>query len=242
MTPCTIVSGRAAPLLKDDISTDLIAPVFIPGRTAQEFADLPMRARLFANLRYQPSGMPDPSFVLNDPRFAGCNILLAGANFGCGSSRETAVWALMDHGIRCVLAAGFGEIFFENALQNGLLPLVVPPDRLRDLAAAQMASATAQVTVDLAATVIRCPGLPEIGFTLSDDRRLPLLAGLDQLQFMLSSADQIAAFEAADQAARPWIYAAVAGALHGESVQFDASGPHGAVACPLGGCPPPATR
>jgi 3-isopropylmalate/(R)-2-methylmalate dehydratase small subunit len=210
MEAFTVLTSRAAPLLRADISTDLIAPVFIPGRTPEEVSTLPMRERLFANLRYRPDGSPDPGFVLNDPHFAASRILLGGPNFGCGSSRETAVWALMDFGIRCVVAPGFGEIFRENALQNGLLPVPMALDAVRALAAAQTADAAAQVTVDLRACTIRCPGLEKIGFVLSDDRRLPLLEGLDQLQFMLRSVDDIAAFEAADLAARPWIYAAPA--------------------------------
>jgi 3-isopropylmalate/(R)-2-methylmalate dehydratase small subunit len=210
MEAFTVLTSRAAPLLRPDISTDLIAPVFIPGVTPEEFPNLPMRARLFANLRYRPDGGADPGFVLNDPRFATSRILLAGPNFGCGSSRETAVWALMDSGIRCVIAPSFGEIFRENALQNGLLPVAVALDAVRALAEVQSSSAAAQVTVDLRACLIRCPGLPDIGFVLSDDRRLPLLEGLDQLQFMLHSTGEIAAFEATDETARPWIYGAPA--------------------------------
>ena len=207
MEAFTTVTSIAAPMPVRDISTDLIAPTMIPGRTPLEVSKLPIGARLFANLRYLPGGEPDPAFVLNQPRYAVAQILLAGPNFGCGSSRETAVWALMEFGIRCIIAPGFAEIFRENALQNGLLPAELPMAQVQALT---KAADTQPVTIDLHACTVRCPGVADAAFTLSDDRRLPLLEGLDQLGFMLRSATDIAAFEATDHARRPWIYASPA--------------------------------
>ena len=131
---------------------------------------------------------------------------LAGPNFGCGSSRETAVWALMEAGIRCVIAPSFGDIFHDNAFQNGLLPLRVDISTINRIVAALERSNTSEMTIDLRRGQIIVPGLEPIHFELAADRRLPLLEGTDQLSFMLKSREKIAGFEADDQVARPWAY------------------------------------
>src|SRR5579862_1167675 len=123
MEKFTVLTGVAAPLLMPNINTDLIAPSLMPGRPAIEAAQMALKDKLFANLRHEKDGTPRPDFVLSKPRYQKAAILLAGPNFGCGSSRETAVWALMEAGIRCVIAPSFGDIFHDNAYQNGLLPL-----------------------------------------------------------------------------------------------------------------------
>src|SRR6516165_4592850 len=123
MEKFTTLTGVAAPMLMTNINTDLIAPSLMPGRTPEEAATLSLREKLFANLRFNRDGTPRRDFVLDQPRYRSAAILLAGANFGCGSSRETAVWALMDAGISCVIAPSFGDIFHDNAFQNGLLPI-----------------------------------------------------------------------------------------------------------------------
>jgi 3-isopropylmalate/(R)-2-methylmalate dehydratase small subunit len=209
MEKFTVLTGVAAPMLMTNINTDLIAPSLMPGRTPEEAAMLPLKAKLFANLRYDKEGTPQPDFVLDQPGYRDASVLLAGPNFGCGSSRETAVWALMEAGIRCVIAPSFGDIFHDNAFQNGLLPIHLEMADIERIAAALERSNASTVTVDLERCVIEGPGLEPIRFTLADNRRLPLLEGLDQLGFMLRSADEIIAFESRDAAERPWAYGSV---------------------------------
>lgn len=206
MEPFTVLRGVAAPLLMNNINTDLIAPSLVPGRTPDEAAKLPLKVKLFANLRYDRTGAERADFVLNQPRGRGARILLAGPNFGCGSSRETAVWSLMEYGIRCVVAPSFGDIFHDNAFQNGLLPLRLPMTEIERIAAALEHADAAEMTVNLQGCVLEVPGLALIRFELAEDRRAPLLAGLDQLGFILQSAVEIAVFEHADEIMRPWAY------------------------------------
>jgi 3-isopropylmalate/(R)-2-methylmalate dehydratase small subunit len=206
MEKFTALTGVAAPLLMVNINTDLIAPSLMPGRTPEEAATLSLKEKLFANLRFEKDGTPRPDFVLDQPRYGGARVLLAGPNFGCGSSRETAVWALMEAGIRCVIAPSFGDIFHDNAYQNGLLPIPLAIAEIERIAAALAQSNTSMLTVDLERCVIDVPGLAPVRFTLPEDRRRPLLDGLDQLDFLLRGADQIGNFEIADAAARPWAY------------------------------------
>lgn len=206
MEPFTVLRGVAAPLLMNNVNTDLIAPSLVPGRTPDEAAKLPLKVKLFANLRYDRTGAERADFVLNQPRSRGVGILLAGPNFGCGSSRETAVWSLMEYGIRCVVAPSFGDIFHDNAFQNGLLPLRLPMTEIERIAAALERANAPEMTVDLQRCVLEVPGLAPIRFELAEDRRAPLLAGLDQLGFILQSTAEIAAFEDADGIKRPWAY------------------------------------
>jgi 3-isopropylmalate/(R)-2-methylmalate dehydratase small subunit len=206
MEKFTVLNGVAAPLLMTNINTDLIAPSLMPGRTPEEAAGLPLKAKLFANLRYDKDGVTKPDFVLSQPRYRDACILLAGPNFGCGSSRETAVWSLMEAGIRCVIAPGFGDIFHDNAFQNGLLPIPLPMAEIERIAAALDRSNASTLTVDLQRCVIDIPGLEPVRFELPEDRRLPLLEGMDQLSFMQRSEADILAFEQNDAADRPWAY------------------------------------
>jgi 3-isopropylmalate/(R)-2-methylmalate dehydratase small subunit len=192
MTPFTVHEGQAAALLRDNIDTDAIIPsreMKSPGRTG-------LAAGLFANWRYRDpaSREPDPDFVLN--RQPGASILLAGANFGCGSSREHAVWALAEWGIRAIVAPSFGAIFFDNCVRNGLLPVVLPRE-----AVAQLAGQGGLLRVDLLACTVQ--GHP---FSLPDDAREQLLSGLDALDRTLKLMPIIEAFEQADRLRRPWAY------------------------------------
>jgi 3-isopropylmalate/(R)-2-methylmalate dehydratase small subunit len=209
MEKFTILTGVAAPMLMTNINTDLIAPSLMPGRTPEQAATLPLKEKLFANLRFDKDGVPRPEFVLDQPRYCDATVLLAGPNFGCGSSRETAVWSLMEAGIRCVIAPSFGDIFHDNSFQNGLLPIRLEMAEIERIAAALEGSNTSTVTIDLERCVIEVPGLAPIRFALADDRRLPLLEGLDQLGFMLRSKTEIDDFENKDAAARPWAYEGV---------------------------------
>jgi 3-isopropylmalate/(R)-2-methylmalate dehydratase small subunit len=201
-----VVTGVAAPMLMNNINTDLIAPSHFPGKKPEEAVLMTLKDKMFANLRFHPDGAPKPDFVLSQPRHKDARFILAGPNFGCGSSRETAVWALREAGIRCVIAPSFGDIFHDNAYQNGLLPLKLDMASIERLANALNASNASELTVDLVQCELRIPGHDPVPFTLDDDRRLPLLEGLDQLGFMMRSEPEIAAFEQADEQARPWAY------------------------------------
>jgi 3-isopropylmalate/(R)-2-methylmalate dehydratase small subunit len=203
-----VVSGIAAPMLMNNINTDLIAPSHFPGKKPEEAVRMALKDKMFANLRFHPDGSPKVDFVLNQPRYRNARFILAGANFGCGSSRETAVWSLREAGIRCVIAPSFGDIFHDNAYQNGLLPLKLEMASVESLAEALAASNASELTVDLVRCELRVAGHDPVPFILGDDRRLPLLEGLDQIDFMLRCAAEIASFEQADQRGRPWAYPA----------------------------------
>ena len=206
MDKFTVLHGVAAPMLMTNINTDLIAPSHTPGRTPDESAKLSLGDKMFANLRYDANAAERPNFVLNQPRYRGAAILLAGPNFGCGSSRETAVWSLLESGIRCVIAPSFGDIFHDNAYQNGLLPLRLEMAAIERVAAALGRSNASEMTVDLERCVLEVPGVVPVPFSIPDDRRQSLLEGLDLLGFILRSEPEIVAFEQRDVAARPWAY------------------------------------
>lgn len=203
MEPFVTVTGPAAPLLRANVDTDVIIRVErLVGTTKAE-----MGAHAFEVWRRRPDGSEDPDFVLNRPGFRGAPILLAGANFGCGSSREGAVWALAGSGIRAVIAPSFSDIFANNALQNGLLPVVLPEAAIAALAAAMEASPeNARVTVDLAHETVIAPTGEAYRFVIDPARREALLAGLDDIGLTLRQQATIAAWQAEDRAARPWVW------------------------------------
>jgi 3-isopropylmalate/(R)-2-methylmalate dehydratase small subunit len=207
MEKFTVLTGVAVPMLMTNTNTDLIAPSHFPGKRPEEAVLMPMRDKMFANLRYFPDGTAKSDFLLSQARYSEASILLAGPNFGCGSSRETAVWSLQESGYRCIIAPSFGDIFHDNAFQNGLLPLKLPMEDIERISAALAGSNTSEMTVDLERRELRVPGLNPIPFDLPEDRRAPLLEGLDQLAFMLRSEAEIVAFEQHDAAERPWAYA-----------------------------------
>ena len=196
MEAFTIVRGPAAPLMLPDVNTDVISP----GHSAKGSLSL----SAFAALRYLPDGSDDPSFVLNQEPFRGAPILLATQNFGCGSSRETAVWSLQALGIRCVIAASFGDIFFGNCFQNGVLPIVLEESVLEELA--DEAADGMPFEVDLRATVVRSARGASVPFEVDPSRRQQLLEGLDDLDVGLLRRHEIRAFQQADRMRRPWIY------------------------------------
>ena len=206
MEKFTSLTGVAAPILMVNINTDLLAPSLVPGKELVDIPLIPLKDKMFANLRYDSNGMEKPDFVLNQERYRSAHILLAGANFGCGSSRETAVWSLMEYGIRCVIAPSFGDIFHDNAFQNGLLPIKLKMTEIRRIAEAIGRSNNAEMTVDLERCVIEVPGMQSIRFELPEERRIPLLEGLDQLSFIQRSLGEILAFELLDAEANPWLY------------------------------------
>ncbi len=193
MEPFTILTSRIVALPIDNIDTDQIIPArFLKTTTKTGLGD-----NLFADWRYEAAGRPKPDFVLNRPEAQGCRVLLAGDNFGCGSSREHAPWALTDFGFRAVISTSFADIFRNNALKNGLLPVVVDSPthhRLLDLVRADLA---AEATIDLASQTLRLPDGTEVAFPIDAFARTCLLQGVDELGYLLDQADAIAAYEAA---------------------------------------------
>ena len=194
------LAGVAAPLMRDNIDTDTIIRIERLTNTRPQDTG----AWLFESLR-APGGHEDPDFVLNRPQFRDAPILLAGENFGCGSSREGAVWALKYAGIRCVIAPSFGDIFANNCFQNFVLPVTLPADQVERLAA-QCAGGNARVVVDLIRQVVVSPHGEELGFTLERIRREALLEGLDEIGLTLKQQPAIAAFQARDRSVRPWVW------------------------------------
>lgn len=201
MQTFTTVTGIAAPLLLPNINTDAMSPM-IAGRSLS--ADL--GKLLFANWRYAPDGTELPDFILNKPPFRDSKVLIAGPNFGCGSSRERAVWALMRFGIRCVIAPSFADIFYDNAFQNGLLPLILSAAECASLAEAVAQASDPVVTVDLVQCRLAGPNGRSLTFDVPAERRTALLEGLDEIEVMLRMEGDIAAYEAEDRRRRPWIY------------------------------------
>jgi 3-isopropylmalate/(R)-2-methylmalate dehydratase small subunit len=197
----TTLSGAAAPLPRANIDTDTIIRIErMTGATPEQ-----MGPWAFEQLRFRADGSKDPDFVLNQPAFEGAPILLAGDNFGCGSSREGAVWALKHAGIRCVIAPSFGDIFYNNCFQNGVLPVLLPAAVVERLAAA-CAGGNARLTVDLERQVVIAPHGEEIRFPIETQRRQAMLRGLDEIGHTLLHEAAIAAFQVRDEAARPWVW------------------------------------
>ena len=197
----TVVAGVAAPLLRANIDTDTV--IRIERLTNAKPEDT--APWLFESLRFDADGREDPDFVLNQPQFRDAPILLAGDNFGCGSSREGAVWALKYSGIRCVIAPSFGDIFANNCFQNFVLPIVLPEDQVKRLAD-ESAGGNARVTVDLERQVVISPHGEAMPFAIEAIRRTAMLAGLDEIGQTLAMDAAIASFQADDRIARPWVW------------------------------------
>lgn len=201
MQPFTVLTGPAAWLPRANVDTDVIIRIerltTIGDRT--QLGPYAMEA-----LRYREDGSEDPAFVLNQPAFRGAPILLAGDNFGCGSSREGAVWALQGMGVRCVIAPSFGDIFFNNCFQNGMLPIRLAPDAIEALAR-QCADGTA-MTVDLTQCTLAAPDGSAQPFAIDPLRREGLLHGLDDIGLTLKDDALIRAWQAADRERRPWAW------------------------------------
>jgi 3-isopropylmalate dehydratase small subunit len=206
MKPLRRIEGIAAPLLVDDINTDMIAPTRPrAGMTASKMAEKEFDpAALFAPLRYKADGEEDASFILNKAGFREAKILVAGRNFGCGSSREQAVWLLAHFGIECVIAPSFGGIFFDSCFKNGILPIALPEADV--LALADEAGKASSFHVDVEARCIRAPSGRELAFDLPEFRRAALLAGVDDIDMTLRRDTELKDFVARDRAQRPWIY------------------------------------
>lgn len=203
MEKFTRLTAIAAPLMRQNVDTDVIIRI---ERLIE--AD---RARLgehaFEAWRFLPDGKENPDFLLNKDPYRRAKILLNGVNFGCGSSREGAVWALMGLGIRCVIAPSFGEIFFNNCFQNGVLPVVLPAASVQELADEVTPDpASRLVTVDLEAGQVVAPSGKVHAFDIDPLRRVGLLEGLDEIGLTMRREGEIAAFQARDAKTRPWVY------------------------------------
>jgi 3-isopropylmalate/(R)-2-methylmalate dehydratase small subunit len=192
MEPLTPFQSHVVPLCRDDVDTDQI----IPARFLKVTDKVGLGERLFADWRYDESGAPRADFVLNKPEHQGAQVLLARENFGCGSSREHAPWALVDWGLRAIVAVSFADIFRNNALKNGLLPIAVDEASYARLRDAVAADAGAEVKVDLASQTLSLPDGKAVEFPVDAFAKKCLLSGMDQLGYLLSFAESIDRFEA----------------------------------------------
>ncbi|MHA1530297.1 MAG: 3-isopropylmalate dehydratase small subunit [Alphaproteobacteria bacterium] len=202
MIPLSTVSGPAAPLMAENVNTDVIVRIERLTLLARD----QLGPHAFEAWRYDADGAPDPDFVLNQPAWENAPILLAGANFGCGSSREGAVWALDCIGIKAIIAPSFGAIFANNCYQNGMLPVVLPAETVETFAGIARAQPDAPFTVDLERRVVVPPNGAAVPFEIDELRRQSLLTGLDDIGLTTQRLDEIAAFQATDQKTRPWVY------------------------------------
>ena len=194
------LTGVAAPLPVVNIDTDMI----IPKDYLKTIKRTGLGKGLFADARYNEDGSVNESFVLNKPAYQNATILVAGDNFGCGSSREHAPWALLDFGIRCVISTSFADIFYNNCFKNGILPIVVSQDDLDKLMDDASRGSNAILTVDLEAQEITGPDGGRIGFEIDAFRRHCLLNGLDDIGLTLEKATSIDSFEKQAATSRPW--------------------------------------
>lgn len=195
------LTGVAAPLEIDNIDTDMI----IPKQYLKTIKRTGLGAGLFSELRYNDDGSENPDFVLNKPAYRQAKIIVAGDNFGCGSSREHAPWALLDYGIRCVISTDFADIFYNNCFKNGILPVKVSPEDLEKLMDDARRGANATLTVDLPNQEIRGPDGGVVKFELDPFRKHCLLEGLDDIGLTLVEAPAIDKYESKAKAAQPWL-------------------------------------
>lgn len=191
MQAVTSFRGKAVALPVNDIDTDQI----IPARFLKTIEKLGLGENLFNDWRYLPDGSPDPDFLLNRPAAAGASVLLAGDNFGCGSSREHAPWALIGYGFRAVISTSFADIFRNNSLKNGLLPVIVDEATLTELLEAAQGDAGLEVTIDLASQELELPTGRRVRFPIDGFSRQCLLEGGDQLSYIQQRMDSILAYE-----------------------------------------------
>jgi 3-isopropylmalate/(R)-2-methylmalate dehydratase small subunit len=203
MQKFTTLRGIAAPMPMINIDTDMI----IPKQFLKTIKRTGLGKNLFDELRYDMSGQEKPEFVLNQPAYRRAEILVTGENFGCGSSREHAPWALLDFGIRCVIAPSFADIFYNNCFKNGILPIALPQAEVDKLMDDAQRGANAIITIDLEKQEITGPDGGLIRFDIDPFRKHCLLNGLDDIGLTLEKAATIDSFEARDRRARPWMWA-----------------------------------
>lgn len=207
MQSFTIVTGLVAPLDRINVDTDQI----IPKQFLKTIKRTGLREGLFYDWRKRKDGSPDPDFFLNQPRYQGATILLTRDNFGCGSSREHAPWALLDEGFRCVIAPSFADIFYNNCFQNGILPVVLHPDEVVTLMTEVLATNGYRLTVDLGQQTVKTPTGTTYRFNIDPFRKDCLYRGLDAIGLTLQHEAAIASYEARRRAEAPWLFADVQG-------------------------------
>jgi 3-isopropylmalate/(R)-2-methylmalate dehydratase small subunit len=195
-----MLTGVAAPLEIMNVDTDMI----IPKQYLKTIARTGLGKGLFSEMRFREDGSENPDFVLNKPAYRNAKIIIAGDNFGCGSSREHAPWALLDFGVRCVISTSFADIFYNNCFKNGILPIKVSQAELEELMDDAERGANAVLTIDLRAQEIRGPDGGVIKFDIDPFRKHCLLEGLDEIGLTLQKAEKITHFETQAAAARPW--------------------------------------
>ncbi len=196
-----VLTGVAAPLNIINIDTDMI----IPKQFLKTIKRTGLGKSLFYEMRFTQDGQELPEFVLNQNAYRNAQILVAGDNFGCGSSREHAPWALLDFGIRCVISTSFADIFYNNSFKNGILPIVVTPEQLKLLMDDAERGSNATMTIDLAAQEIRGPDGGTIKFDLDPFRKHCLMNGLDDIGLTLEKSDSISAFEKQNAESHSWL-------------------------------------
>jgi 3-isopropylmalate/(R)-2-methylmalate dehydratase small subunit len=201
MEKFTELTGIAAPLPMINIDTDMI----IPKQFLKTIKRSGLGVSLFYEMRYDTEGKENPDFVLNKGPYRSAKILIAGANFGCGSSREHAPWAILDFGIRCVIAPSFADIFFSNCFKNGILPIALPQSEIDKLLDDASRGANATITVDLERQEIRGPDGGTIRFDIDPFRKKCLIEGLDDIGLTLVKKDRIDSYEAKAKLERPWL-------------------------------------
>ncbi len=202
MQKFTNLRGIAAPLPMINIDTDMI----IPKQFLKTIKRTGLGKNLFDEMRYEPDGTEKPDFVLNKPAYRKAQILVAGANFGCGSSREHAPWALLDFGIRCVIAPSFADIFYTNCFKNGVLPIALPQEEIDKLLDDASRGANAILTIDLEKQEITGPDGGCIHFDIDPFRKHCLLNGLDDIGLTMQKAASIDSFEGRNKASQPWLW------------------------------------
>jgi 3-isopropylmalate/(R)-2-methylmalate dehydratase small subunit len=204
MEPFTMLTGLVVPLDRLNVNTDEITPA----RFLKTIRRTGFEQALFANWRYlDPNGkIPDPNFVLNLPRYQGATILLTEDNFGCGSSREMAPWAIRDYGFRCLIAPSFADIFYNNCFNNSILPVTLDKGTIRELFSEVEATEGYTLHIDLAAQTVVTPSGRELHFEIDQFRKNALLQGLDNIGWTLSHSDEIAAYEEKRKQETPWLF------------------------------------
>ncbi|MFT6556715.1 MULTISPECIES: 3-isopropylmalate dehydratase small subunit [Sneathiella] len=203
MDKFTKLTGVAAAMPLVNIDTDMI----IPKQYLKTIQRAGLGQHLFAEMRYENDGSEKEEFVLNKPAYRGAEILVAGDNFGCGSSREHAPWALLDFGIRCVISTSFADIFYNNCFKNGILPIRVTAEELDKLMDDADRGANATLTVDLAAQEIKGPDGGTISFEIDEFRKHCLLNGLDDIGLTMQKKDKVSSFEEKQKLSQPWLQA-----------------------------------
>ena len=202
MDAFTVLTGLVAPLDRVNVDTDQI----IPKQYLKTIKRTGLREGLFTDWRYGSDGSPNPDFFLNQPRYQGATILLARDNFGCGSSREHAPWALLDYGFRCMIAPSFADIFFNNCFKNGMLPVVLQPAEVAQLFTEVAAQPSYQLTVDLAAQTVTTPAGTSFRFNIDPFPKECLLKGLDEIGLTLQHEADITAYEQRRKLEAPWLF------------------------------------